>query len=138
VPAEAGVRVGRLPSGVRIAFQALQVREQLGGSLVTQVAVLLQRLVDDAVQFRRQVRLQPGRRRGRPVEDGVEDGRRGAPRKDRAPRGHLVKHQAEAEQIAARIHLVSQRLLGRHVGHRPQRRARAGERVDGEGGRLGR
>ena len=53
-------------------------------------------------------------------------GRSGA-RKRQAPRAHLVEHRAEAEQVRARVEVFPTRLFRRHVGHRAQRRARAGE-----------
>ena len=37
---------------------------------------------------------------------------------------HLVEHDAEREQVGARVELPAARLLGRHVRHRAQRRPR--------------
>ncbi len=40
-------------AGIGVAFEALQVRAQVGSVLVPESAVFLQRLVDNALQFRR-------------------------------------------------------------------------------------
>ena len=49
-------------TAVGIALQALQVGSHVGRALVAQVAVFLQRLVDDVFQFQRQVGIQADRR----------------------------------------------------------------------------
>ena len=41
----------RLASRIAIALQPLQIGAQFGSALVAQLAVFLQRLVDDALQF---------------------------------------------------------------------------------------
>ena len=61
----------------------------------------------------------------RPVEDRLEDGGGGAAGEGRVAGGHLVEHHPEGEEVGAGVHLLAPRLLGRHVGHGPQRRARA-------------
>ena len=49
---------------------------------------------------------------------------RGGAALERALAGrHLIEHDAEREQIAARIQFLAARLLRRHVGHRPERHA---------------
>src|SRR5687768_10374401 len=39
-------------------------------------------------------------------------------REGRAPCNHLVKHRAKTEDVGARIHLLSTRLLRRHIARR--------------------
>ncbi len=75
----------------------------------------------------RQVWIQTRGRSRRPVEDGIESLGRTFPAKGNSARRHFIKNTAKGEQIAACIQFLGSRLLGRHVGHRPQRRARAGQ-----------
>ena len=63
------------------------------------------------------------------MEDGIEDDRGRASGERLPPRGHLVEHQPEREQIRAGVQVVAARLLGRHVGNRAERDARAGAQV---------
>ena len=70
------------------------------------------------------------------MEDGVEDGRGGASRKCPPPRGHLVEHRTEGEQVGPRIDGAAERLLGRHVCDGSDRETGArekGPRVDSRG-----
>ena len=112
----------------RFPLQPLQVGAHLRGVLVAQVAIFLQRLVDDVFQLGRKVGIQP--HRGNRVRDS-ESRRRSppelSPRKGNVPGRHLVEHGAEREQIGARVQLFRPRLLRRHVGDRAQRRARTGQ-----------
>ncbi len=64
---------------------------------------------------------------------GEDDGVCVAAERERAG-GHLVEHRAKAEKIAAGIERLAARLLGRHVGHRAERRAGAGEMGGFQGG----
>ena len=45
------------------------------------------------------------------------------PSNGRRPRQHLVEHDAQREDVAARVDRVAARLLGRHVGERPHDQA---------------
>ena len=47
---------------LRVPLQPLQVGSHLRGMLIAQVAVFLQRLVDDVFQLRRNIGIQPNRR----------------------------------------------------------------------------
>ena len=125
------------PSGVGVALQALQIGAHVGGMLVTQIAVLLQRLVNDAFHLRRQIGIQPDRRRGQLFQNRIEDQRRSvAAERQRAGR-HLIQHRAKGKQIGARIQFFPFGLLGRHVSHRPHGRAGTGQVVFAHGGGLG-
>src|SRR5437899_4361661 len=100
---------------VYVSLQPLQVRSQVRGGLVAQLAVFLQRPLDDLSQLGRQVAIQTQGRDRRLAEDGVEDDCRSIPWESPLTRGHFVQHRAEAEQVRARVELFSTRLLRRHV-----------------------
>jgi hypothetical protein len=105
------------------------VGAKIGGRLIAEIAILLQRLVEEVLEFVRQIVIQ---RRGRGrmvVEQLVKDDRAGGSAERVVGRGHLVKDDAERKQVAARIEGFAARLLGRHVGDRAERGAGAGELV---------
>jgi len=62
---------------------------------------------------------------GGQVQDRVEQQRRGGPVEGLAARRHLVEHDTEGENVAARVEVPALRLLGRHVGDRSDGRAGA-------------
>ena len=96
--------------------------------LIAHIAIFLQRLGDDLFQLQRKLGFDLPGRHGLPVQDGIEDEPGCAPRERMLARGHLVEHCPEGEQIRAAIEILAPHLLRRHVSHRPQRRAGAGER----------
>ena len=67
-----GWRIGRnfgaghrgLAAGFRISLQPLQIRSHLGGALVPQIPVFLQRPIDDLFQLGRQIGIQSQRGTG--------------------------------------------------------------------------
>ena len=61
------------------------------------------------------------------VENRIEDRLPTCCPETASARRHLVEHDAEREQIGARVQLLAARLLRRHVGDRAERRARAGQ-----------
>src|SRR3972149_4707224 len=92
----------------------------------TCAAVLLEQLADDLAEAFGEAAVQIGRRGRGVVEDPLEDaGGRAAGERSLTGR-HLVEHYSEGEEIGAGVDLLAARLLGRHVGDRPERRARAG------------
>ena len=116
---------GRAPAaGVQVALQADEIGLELGGGLVAQVAVLLERLLQDARRAPAARRRHLAERRRIAVEDGVEDHRRRVARERQRAGRHLVQHRAEREQVGARVGELPARLLRRHVAHRAHRRAR--------------
>ena len=88
------------------------------------VAVLLECLLQDVFE----VRWRVGDRRWIEMQNRRDDVARSVATKRRPAGGHLVEHDAEAEDVAARVDLQSPRLLRRHVlrraHHEPGRRVR--------------
>ena len=123
--------------GVGVPLQPLQIGAHVGGVLVAQVAVFLQRLVNDAFELRRQIRIQPDRRRGQLFQNRIEDQRRSVAAKGQRAGRHFIQHGAKRKQIGARVQLFALGLLGRHVSHRAHRRSGTGQVVLAHGGRLG-
>src|ERR1700733_5351494 len=97
--------------------------------LIAQVAVLLQSLVDDLFQFRRQIGIQTNRRNRRALENGIESDAGTFAAKWQLSGGHFVENDSEGEEIRARIQLLRAHLLRRHVGDRAECAARASEMV---------
>ncbi len=58
------------------------------------------------------------------MQDGVEDGCRGRACERQPTCRHLVQHDAQGKEVRAGVKIFTQRLLGGHVGHRPQCRPR--------------
>ena len=114
-------------TGIRIALQALQVGAHFRGDLVTQVAVFLQRLVDNSFEFRGTIGIQPhGRNRGA-VQDRFENRCRTVATERHPPRRHLIENSPKREQIAPRIQFLRPRLLRRHVSDGAERRTGTGQ-----------
>ena len=74
---------GRGAPGARIALQALEVGAQARRALIASPGIFLERFGYDLLEFRGQARVPLAKRRGGPIEDGVEDHGGGAPRKRR-------------------------------------------------------
>jgi hypothetical protein len=92
------------------------------------LAVLFDRLRDDALERQRHVGVELHRRQRLAVQDRVEHHGRRAALERLLARGHLVEHEAEREEVRADVQLLAARLLGRHVGHGAHRHAvRGGE-----------
>ena len=72
------------------------------------------------------------------MQDPVEDERRGRGGKGSEPRRHLVEHDAEREQIRARVELLAPRLLRRHVQDGAHRAAGARQVIVARGCATGR
>jgi predicted permease len=99
------------PPGLSIPLQALEIRFQVGGRVIAEVPIFLQRLVDDLFQFRRRVRIDSNWRHRGSVQYGFEHyGCRVSPEGQRA-RTHLVKHCAEREQVGAGVECSPAHLL---------------------------
>ena len=116
--------------------QPLQIRQQIPGSLVSDVAVVLEQLDDHPFELVVQSRVEPRGGDVATAENLAEDDTRGRTRKGRLAGRHLVHHDAEREEVRARVQLFSPHLLGGHVGNRADGRSRAGQAfVEARGGR---
>ncbi len=88
-----------------------QVLAELAGGLVALLGILLQRPAHDAIQRRRQITriaIQPIEVRVAHHQQHVEIVRR---REQTPPHEHLGQHDADGEQIAARVHRRPHHLL---------------------------
>ena len=94
---------------------------------ITDFAILLQCLVDDAFQLGRNFWIQVPNRCGRVVQDGVVKNRRSFSRKCPSPHGHFVQNETEGKQVGPGIQLFATHLLGRHVTRGSDRHSRAAE-----------
>ena len=99
--------------------------------LVTRLAILLERLVDDVFEFHWNVGIKAHWRHDGSVHDRFENYGDGFAAERGCAGGHLVKNRAEAEEIAARIQFSRADLLGRHVRYCADGAARAGEVLGG-------
>ena len=95
--------------------------------LIAQIAVLLQSFVDGSFEVRGYVAIEPYGRDRRLVENAIKNCARGATGERQSAGGHLIEHHAKRKKIGAGVEFLSQHLLGRHIRHRTQRRARTGE-----------
>ena len=103
--------------------------------LVAQLAVFLQRFIDDAFEIAGKIRIQPHRSDRRFVQNRIKHDGGCITAKRKHARRHLVEHRAKGKQVSARVELLSFGLLGRHVGNRAQRRSRTGEVIEALRGR---
>ena len=81
--------------GTGIPTQPFQIGAQFSGALVADIALLLQRFIDDAVEFGRKVGVQAKGRGWIFVEDGIEDCCRGITPERQRTGGHFVQHGAK-------------------------------------------
>ena len=88
---------GRASPRFRIALQPLEVGAQIGGMLVTQIAILLQRLVDDVFELRRNIGVETHRRDRSALQNRVKDRSRRIPTKRHRPGCHLVEHASKGK-----------------------------------------
>ena len=134
-----GQHRGRRMRGVEldVAAQPLQVGQQIRGVLVAQVAVLLESLLDDLLEARRDRPVALEHRCRLANQDAGNHGTRRAAAERLDAGRHLVDHGAERKQVAPRVHLFAPGLLGRHVGHRAERRSRHRQLVVGRHRRRG-
>ena len=117
------VHGGQLGAGRRregnglLAFtEAAQVGAQLVGRGIAIGRALGEQLHGDRLVAARHVGPQLGERLGRVVHLAVGDGHGVATAERRLARHHLVHHDAERVEVAARVGVGALRLLGREVG----------------------
>src|SRR5436309_15721483 len=85
------LRVGEaVPTATFPEVVSPEVSAQLGGALVTDVAIFLQRLIYDSFQLRRHFRIEPERRGRIFVENGINDRGAGVSTKRKRTGGGLV------------------------------------------------
>ena len=89
----------------------MQVSSRLRCTLIAQVAVFLQSLVDDPLQFGRHSGIQTQGLDGRRIQDGFENLRGTAAMERERTCRHLVEDSTEREQITARIEFFASSLL---------------------------
>jgi hypothetical protein len=94
---------------------------------VTQIAICLQRLVDDVFQLGRNVAIEPDCRRRIRIQYGIEDQRSSFTMERQRSRCHFVQNRAEGKQVGAGIQLLALGLLRGHVGNCTERGTRAGQ-----------
>ncbi len=116
----------RPAAGIEVALQTLQVGFEFRGGLAAEVEVLLQRLIDNLLEFEGKLVIQLHRRFRRLVKNGIEDRRRRGSFKRQLACGHFIQDRSEGKHVGAGVEFFSEGLLGRHVGHRAERRAGAG------------
>ena len=106
--------------------------------MVAQVAIFFHRFEDHLLEFGGQVVIQAHGRDWIFVQDGVKDCAGGFALERERAGDHFVEHDAEGEEVGARIEVFAENLLGRHVGDRAHGSAGAGElrgiHSDGEHG----
>src|SRR5262245_9920773 len=124
--------VGQRRRGFEFALEALQVEHHVLDRLVTLFTVFAHGLADDALQFNRRAVRERGERTRVAFEHLRHHVNRRRTVERRAPRGHFIKHDAQAENVRARVHSQTARLFGRHVS----RSAHDRPRIGGEWGRL--
>ena len=100
-----------------VPLGTLQIGAQVRGTLIAEVAFLLESVVDDVVQLRRHVRIEVNRRDRGPIENRVEDDGSSRPAEGLPPRDHLVQDRPEREQVGSMVQRHAARLLGRHIRH---------------------
>ncbi len=98
-------------AGIRIPLQPLQVGADVCGVLITQIAVFLQALVDNAFQQGRQVGIQAHCRSGNAVQYRLKDHSGSVAAKRQCSRRHLVQNRTEREQIGSYIQILAFDLL---------------------------
>ena len=116
---------------MRSRLSSLEIRSQIGGTLVSQLAILLERAIDDALEVDRHCSVLLAKRTWRLLENRIGNHGGCVAGKRLPARRHLVKNRAEGKQIGPRIQGVSAQLLWRHVGHGADDGSRLGQCGDG-------
>src|ERR1700740_794687 len=116
----------------------MQVSSQVGSSLIPELAILLQRLVDCFFQLEWHLRIDAaGGNRGA-GQNSVGDDSGGVARERLPASGHFIEHQTETENVRACVQFLATDLLWRHVAQSSWSRAGFGELICGGGCRRDR
>ena len=110
-----GAGGGYIARGFRIAAEPFEIGAQLGRGLIAQIAILFERLAEDFFEALRRFGIQLRGRRGRAIQNRVENYGSGVAAKRGAARGHLVEDRAKTKNIGARVEVFAASLLRRHV-----------------------
>ena len=114
------------PAGLQFTKKTLQIGAHLGGDLIAEIAVFLEELVENALEFRRNGAVQLHRRNGSGVQNvSKDDGGSGTWKRKRAG-DHLIENGPKRKEVAARIENFTAGLLRRHVGNGADGGARSG------------
>ena len=113
---DVGVRVRR---GLARGVDAFERGQHLGGAGGTLAGVLLQQPQDQLFEVEGAGGGVPRRCDGWRVDVLTDDGAGVVADERRPPRDQLVEHAAQRVEVRFRRRLAAQRLLRRHVGHRP-------------------
>ena len=97
--------------------------------LVAEIAVLLNGLIDDALEFFRDFTVETHRCHRSTMQDGVKDSSGGISFERQKSCRHFIDDSTEGKQIAANIKWFAERLLGRHVRNRPDGTSCAGKLI---------
>src|SRR5690242_7272545 len=93
------IRDGNRTARIPLTFQALELRTQIGGMLIAQVAVLFEGPADDVLQFPGDLGVQPHRLYRNLVQNGVENSSRTVSLERLESGGHFVQYDAEGKEV---------------------------------------
>jgi hypothetical protein len=85
----------RRSSRIRISLQPFQVSSHFRRRLIPQLTIFLERLVNDAVQLRRDLRVEIYRGRRRTIQDRIKNYAVALSAKRQISRGHFVQHDSK-------------------------------------------
>src|SRR5262249_10843195 len=106
----------------------------ISSSLISQAAILIDRLADDLIESDRKFGIEIQRFDRRTVEDRIEDRGGSVARKGLVTCGHFVKNDSKGKEIRSAIDFFTKSLFRRHVGDGTDRCARASQqRIHGNG-----
>ena len=112
---------------IQRALEDLHLRAHFRGGLITEVPVFFQRTIENALQLRRQIGIQLQRRHRLPIQDALENNRRGVAVEGLLAGGHLIERRSKRKQVGAAVEFLAPGLLRRHIGDGAQGAARTGE-----------
>src|SRR5262249_41673525 len=108
-----GAGTCRSSSRFGVSFEPLEIAPKIRSRLIAEVTILLQELFYDLLQLGRKRWIQLHNWNGIKLKNRVEHDCGGRSRKGHFSGRHLVEHDAEREQIRARIQFFSASLFGR-------------------------
>src|SRR3990172_1452235 len=114
-------------SCIKIASQSFEIGSQFSSSLAANVAILLQRFLDDLLQLRRHQRIQPRRRNWIAIKNRFKNDGIAGTGKCLSTHCHFIKDKSKGKEICARIQILRLCLFGGHVGHCSYRHAGTGQ-----------